>query len=229
MLAVDFRYDLTDDPKNDNDTENAAQNLDHGWAVPILEHFIESVLAAWPEQKVSILGFSVGPTIVRDALRRLHRADKKPFSRVKDLVLVAGSHHGVSTFCKLCGAPDDARARRLRARRPHVVPADGVPHAAERAERRLGDACVNGEAAFGQEGVCGGNKVSYTTLVMKDVKEGTLHDEFVSEGSSRLKGARNPTVELSDDDASGYFYNGLFKNHYGALRSEPALKILSRR
>ena len=34
------------------------------------------------------------------------------------------------------------------------------------------------------------------------------------------------SAEDEGDLASGYFYNGLFKNHYGALRSEAALKIL---
>jgi len=80
--------------------------------------------------------------------------------------------------------------------------------------------------AFGQKAVCGKHKVAYTTLVMHDTPNGPLQDEFVSQGSAMLKGADNQTVALSDIDTTGYFYNGLFKNHYGALRSETALKIL---
>jgi hypothetical protein len=87
--------------------------------------------------------------------------------------------------------------------------------------------CADGDKAYGQSGVCGGNRVKYLTIVMKDVKEGTFQDEFVSEGSSRLNGADNRTVELTDNDESGFFFNGAFKNHYGAIRSAAALRILS--
>ena len=88
--------------------------------------------------------------------------------------------------------------------------------------------CADGDSAYGQKGVCGNHKVSYTTLVMQDVKEGTYQDEFVSEGAAMLKGANNLTVSLADNDLSNYFYNGLFKNHYGAIRSEAALTILTK-
>jgi hypothetical protein len=86
--------------------------------------------------------------------------------------------------------------------------------------------CLDGDMAFGQHGVCGKHKVAYTTLVMHDTPNGPLQDEFVSQGSAALNGADNQTVALSDIDTTGYFYNGLFKNHYGALRSQTALKIL---
>jgi MFS transporter, SHS family, lactate transporter len=227
VLAVDFRHDLTDDPKGNNDTENAGQNFDHGWAVPILEHFIDSVMTAWPEQKISVVGFSVAPTVIRDSLRRLHRANKKPFERIDNLVYVAGSHHGVSTFRKLCGSNPTMRGKiacELGDRTSYQTTEFHKPLNGPNGDWET--PCLDGETAYGQKGVCGGNKVKYTTIVMKDVKEGTYQDEFVSEGSSKLKGARNLTVELTDNDTSGYFYNGLFKNHYGALRSDAALKIL---
>jgi hypothetical protein len=86
--------------------------------------------------------------------------------------------------------------------------------------------CLDGDTAFGQKGVCGGHKVAYYTLVMHDTPNGPLQDEFVSQGSAMLDGAENDTVALSDIDQTGYFYNGLFKNHYGALRSATALDKL---
>jgi pimeloyl-ACP methyl ester carboxylesterase len=228
VYAIDLRKDKSDDPSANNDTENAAKNFDHAWAVPLVGHLVESVMAANPGQKVSIVGFSVGPTIVRDALRRLHRAKKKPFESIAHLVYAAGSHHGVSSFRKLCGTNPTMRGKvacELGDRTSYTPtdflrPLNGEGGAFE-------TPCADGDSAYGQRGVCGGNKVKYTTLVMKDIKEGTYQDEFVSEGSSALAGAQNFTVGLTDQDDSGYFYNGLFKNHYGALRSEAALKIIT--
>lgn len=227
VLAIDFRYDKSDDPKGNNTTENAAMNFDHGWAVPIAQHFIESVMTAFPDRQLSLVAFSVAPTVARDALRRLHRAGKKPYERFKDLVFAAGSHHGVSSFRSLCGSNMTMRGRvacELGDRTsftPTVFlgPNNGPGGAWE-------TPCGDGESAFGQRGVCGGHKVTYTTVVMKDVPDGTLQDEFVSEGSAKLNGATNTTIELSDVDTSNYFVNGRFKNHMGSVRSEAALKII---
>ncbi len=225
--AVDFRIDKVDDPNQNNDTENAAKNFDHGWAVPILEHLIDSVMTANPGRKVSLVGFSVGPTIIRDALRRLHRAKKKPFERIAALVFAAGGHHGVSTFRKLCGPNPTMRGRvacELGDRTAFAPtelskPLNGPDGAFEAP-------CADGDSAFGQKGVCGKNTVRITTVVMKDIKDGTYQDEFVSEGASALKGAQNLTVPLEASDPTGYFLKGLFKNHYGALRSEAALSLI---
>ena len=74
--------------------------------------------------------------------------------------------------------------------------------------------------------VCGGNHVRYLTIVMQDIADGSYQDEFVSEASTHLGGADNQHVSLQDFDTSNYFYNGLFKNHYGSLRSEAGLTII---
>lgn len=227
VFAVDVRYDKCDDPTGNNDTENAGQNFDHGWGVPIIQHFIDSVMAAYPERKFSMVAFSVGPTMVRDALRRLHREKKAPYARIKDLVFGSGAHHGVSTFRTLCGKNPTMRGKiacELGDRTSYQPtdfsgPLNGPGGAWE-------TPCLDGETAFGQKGVCGGNRVRYTTVVMKDVSQGSFQDEFVSEGSSALAGANNQTVALTDNDLSGYFYGGIFKNHYGAIRSEAGLTIL---
>ena len=227
VLAVDVRYDLTDDPKGNNKTENAGQNFDHGWAVPILEHFIESVMNAFPDRDLSLVAFSVGPTIARDALRRLHHDGKRPYERFKDVVFAAGAHHGVSSFRTLCGTNPTMRgviACELGDRvsftpTPFLAPMNGPDGAWE-------TPCSDGDSAFGQKGACNSHKVSYTTVVMQDVSQGTYQDEFVSEGSAKLNGATNLTIGLTDNDLSNYFYNGLFKNHMGSIRSEAALKII---
>jgi pimeloyl-ACP methyl ester carboxylesterase len=227
VLAVDVRYDKSDDPTGNNKTENAGQNFDHGWAVPILEHFIESVMTAFPDRQLSLVAFSVGPTMARDAMRRLHRAGKKPYERFKDFVFGAGAHHGVSSFRTLCGSNPTMRGKiacelgDLTSYTPTVfsAPNNGPGGAWE-------TPCSDGDSAYGQHGVCGGHKVTYTTVVMKDIKDGSYQDEFVSEGSSKLNGATNLTVGLNDNDLSNYFYNGLFKNHMGSIRSETALKII---
>ncbi len=225
--AVDFRIDKVDDPNQNNDTENAAKNYDHGWAAPILEHLIDSVLTANPGRKISLVAFSVGPTVARDALRRLHRANKKPFDRVHTLVYAAGAHHGVSTYRKLCG-PNPTMRGRIACElgdRTAFVPTDfSKPNNGP--DGAFETPCLDGDTAYGQKGVCGGNKVKYTTVVMQDIKEGTFQDEFVSQAAAALKGADNKTVPLEANDLSGYFLKGLFKNHYGAIRSEAGLTII---
>ncbi len=227
VLAVDVRYDKVDDPNADNKTENAGMNFDHGWAVPILQHFIDSVMTAFPDRQLSLVAFSVGPTIARDALRRLHREGKKPYERFSSLVFGAGSHHGVSSFRALCGTNPTMRGKIAceLGDRTSFTPTDFLkpnngPNGAWETP------CADGDTAFGQKAVCGNHKVAYTTVVMKDVQEGTYQDEFVSEGSSKLNGATNLTVDLTSNDLSNYFYNGLFKNHMGSIRSEAALKII---
>lgn len=227
VYAVDLRIDKVDDPNQNNDTENAAKNYDHGWAVPIVQHFVDSVLTAFPDRKISMVSFSVGPTVVRDALRRLHRAKKAPFARIASLVYAAGAHHGVSTYRKLCSSNPTMRGRITceLGDRTAFEPTD-FSKPLNGPDGAFETPCADGNTAYGQQGVCGNHAVKYTTVVMQDIKEGTYQDEFVSEGSSALKGADNHTVPLDANDPTGYFYKGLFKNHYGALRSEAALTII---
>ncbi len=223
-FAVDGRYDKVDDP-SDKTTGNPAKNMDHGWYVPIVQHFLESVFAAYPNRKVSIVAHSLGPTVVRDALRRLHRTGKAPFSHIKDLVFASGAHHGVKSARDLCGVNTTMRGRvacELGDRTSYQLtdfaqPNNGVDGAFE-------TPCADGSSAYGQSNVCGGNKVRYTTITMQDPKDGTFQDEFVNEGSAALKGANNLTVTLNDTDPTLYFYKGLFKSHFGSLRSENGLK-----
>jgi hypothetical protein len=86
--------------------------------------------------------------------------------------------------------------------------------------------CADGDYAFGKRDACGDNTVSYTSITMEDLENGTQQDEFVSEHASRLYPvacANNVLTGLNDFDTSGYFYNGFFKNHYGAVRSNAGL------
>jgi pimeloyl-ACP methyl ester carboxylesterase len=235
VFAVDMRIDLTDDPtSNDPKTGNPAHNIDHEWGVPIVEHFIDSMMKAYPTRHFSMVAFSYGPTTTRDALRRLLRAGKNPFARIDDLVFGSGGNHGVSTFRKMCGDPS-APANVTMAGRIACEMGDLVAFTPTTFDTPLNGPsgayetpCSDGNTAYGQSGVCGGHTVRYTTIVMRDVSQGTYQDEFVSEGSAALLGANNLKNELTDQDQTGYFYNGLFKNHFGSIRSEAGLtKIIN--
>ncbi len=226
--AIDLRIDLNDDPQGNNDTENAARNIDHGWAVPLVEHFVEATLAAWPDRRISLVGFSLGSTVIRDALRRIHgRGEVAVFERVEDVVLLAGAHHGVSTYARLCGRNPTMRgqiacelgSRDSYAPTDFLIPLNGVGGADE-------TPCFDGGTVYGAVDACAGNVVTYTTVVMSDIADGSYQDEFVSEASSRLDNADNHLIALSDVDESGYFFNGLLKNHYGAARSAAAVSIV---
>lgn len=225
--AVDMRFDKTDDPTGDNVKQNAAHNFDHGWGVPIVAHFIDSVIKAFPGRQIQIVAFSLGPTVVRDALRRLHRSNTHVFEHVDGVVFVSGANHGVSTFRTLCSSNPTMRGRVA------CELGDRVAYTPTDFERPINGPdgafetpCMDGSSAFGQTDVCGNHKVKYTTVVMQDISQGTFQDEFVSETSAALKGADNQKVSLADTDPTGYFLKGLFKSHYGPLRSEAGLKII---
>lgn len=226
VYALDLRIDRVDDPQGNNDTENAARNVDHGWAVPLTQHLIEAVLAAEPDRQLSLVGFSLGVTTIRDALRRIHVAGEVTlWPRLDDVVLLAGANHGVSSFARLCGKNPTMRGRVAceMGSRDNYAPTDfnlalnGPDHAYE-------TPCGDGATAYGDD-VCAGHRVAYTTVVMRDIANGSYQDEFVSEASAALAGADNRRLELTDVDESGYFFGGLLKNHYGASRSAAALAI----
>jgi pimeloyl-ACP methyl ester carboxylesterase len=224
--AIDFRMDKVDDPATNNTTENAAKNFDHGWAVPLASQFIDSVLKANPDRKISLVGFSLGVTIIRDAVRRLAVADSQVLSRIQDMVLAAGANHGVSTYRTLCGSNPTMRGRVAceLGDRTAYTPTDFLA-LINGPDGAWETPCADGDSAYGVKGACGGRTIQYTTIVMRDENQGVFQDEFVNEASAALKGADNRKIELTDEDISKYFYNGLFNDHFGALRSEAALTI----
>ena len=227
-VAVDLRIDLVDDPQSNNDTENAARNIDHGWATPIAQHFIRSAMEAEPTRRFTLIGFSLGATIIRDTLRRLHvEGTINPWERLEDVILLAGANHGVSTYAKLCGKNPTMRGQVAceLGSRDSFAPTDFMS-ALNGPDGAYETPCSDGDAAYGATGVCGGNTVAYTTIVMRDISDGSYQDEFVSESSSALAGADNRLIELDDTDDTGYFFNGLLKNHYGAARSQAALDVV---
>ncbi|CAN5904427.1 hypothetical protein BH11MYX3_BH11MYX3_26600 [soil metagenome] len=243
-IAVDFRTDLIDDPNSPEgkDTGNTPKNADHGWNVPILQELIKRVVIANPGRKVSLVGFSLGATTVRDALRRLWVEkqdgtwDINIFERVRDVIVASGANHGVVSFAKQCGVNLTMRGAvtcQMGQRNQYTAtafhrPLNGPPMPTDNGQ--FGGwwetPCADGDYAFGKRAACGGNSVSYTTITMKDLMNGTQQDEFVSEHASRLYPtvcANNLLDGLNDFDTSGYFYNGFFRNHYGAVRSDAGL------
>jgi len=227
VYAIDMRHDLVDDPGDDNERYNAAKNMDHGWGVPIAQHFIRSVLDAHPDRQIALVGHSFGVTVIRDALRRLDVNDGQPvWSRVDDVILLAGGNHGVSSY-SLCGTNETMRGevtcemgnRNAYSPTPFLAALNGPAGAWE-------TPCSDGQTAFGRTGMCGGNPVSYTTIVMQDIPDGTQQDLFVSESSSRLEGATNELIGLNDFDESNYFFCGLLKNHFGPARGLAGLSLI---
>lgn len=226
VIAADMRFDLVDDPAGNNDTENLAKNMDHGWGTPIAQSLIASVLAENPDRDISIIGFSFGVTVARDAVRRLAINEEVDiFPRIQDMILLAGANHGVSSG-PLCGINPTMRGqvtcemgdRAAYTPTDFLTPLNGPEGAWE-------TPCGDGATAW-ERPICGENAVDYTTIVMEDLPDGEQQDLFVSEASSRLEGADNQTVGLNDVDESNYFFCGLFRNHYGAARSDVALGIV---
>jgi len=242
-IAVDLRFDKVDDPPSPKgaDTGNTPKNMDHGWSVPITQELIKRVAIANPGRKIAVVGFSLGATTVRDALRRLwvewadQTWDVNILSRVSAVVLASGANHGVVSFAKECGANLTMRGTvtcEMGQRNQYTETAfhralNGPPM---QTSGEFGGwwetPCADGDYAFGKRGACGGNTVAYTSITMHDLENGSQQDEFVSEHSSRLYPtdcANNVVDSVNDFDTSGYFYNGLFRNHYGSIRSEAGL------
>jgi pimeloyl-ACP methyl ester carboxylesterase len=229
VYAIDLRIDKVDDPQANNDTENAARNIDHGWGVPLVQDLIAKLIAANPDRKLALVGFSLGVSIIRDALRRLHLAGEIEggvWSHIDDVVLLAGANHGVSSFTKLCGKNPTMRGEVAceMGNRDAYAPTDFLA-ALNGPDGAWETPCGDGTSAYGED-ACGGHTVAYTTIVMRDIDNGSYQDEFVSEASSALAGADNRLIELTDVDETGYFFGGLLKNHYGSSRSDAALDIV---
>src|ERR1043165_8772238 len=72
-IAIDMRTDKIDDAKSPEgkDIGNTPKNADHGGTVPLLQELVKKVAIAYPDRKISLVGFSLGATAVRDAVRRL--------------------------------------------------------------------------------------------------------------------------------------------------------------
>ena len=244
-IAADFRTDLvlSDDPGGG--TGNFPSNFDHGWGVPIAEALIKQVIIANPGRQVSLIGFSLGATVARDALRRLfvqfqnQEWDINVFTRVDDVIAASGGHHGVSSYDALCGNNTTMRGTAAcefgsltaYTQIPFHQPLNGpaLTGAGEAFGGWYETPCADASYAFGVRDACGGHVVDYTTITMQDPQDGQLQDEFVSEHASRLYPltcANNILTELNDFDTSGYFFSGLFRNHYGAVRSSAGLTLI---
>jgi pimeloyl-ACP methyl ester carboxylesterase len=247
-IAIDMRTALVDDPSSPMGTDigNTPKNSDHGWTVPLLQELIKKLAIGNPTRKLAVIGFSLGATTVRDALRRLWvenqdgKWDVNIFARLQDVIVASGANHGVVTFSRLCGVNLTMRGtitcqmgqRNQYTQTPFHRPLNGPPIDGETEFGGWFETpCADGGYAFGKRGVCGGNAVEYTTITMQDVENGSQQDEFVSEHASRLYPracVNNLLNGLNDVDTSGYFFNGIFANHYGAVRSEAGLaKILA--
>lgn len=228
-------------------------NVDHGWSVPIFQALVKKVMEANPTRKVSLVGHSLGYTVIQDSLRRLYKEYKagtwsiNPYSRVKDLVLASGAAHGVVNGKANCDFYETMRGS------VNCEMGDRDNYLATDFGKMLNGPqdlfsvpCADGSFAYGDEDACGGNTVQYTTITMKDVKEGgKLHDEFVSESAARLNmdvvvdaadGTKtvehaacvdNHVIAPTDFDSSGFFmditgfnFQGFLANHFGSVRSD---------
>lgn len=239
VIAVDMRTDLvaTVDPTGNNTTENAANNIDHGWSTPILQSLVKAVMKDNPGRKVALVGHSLGVTVVRDALRRLYveYADGKegainPFPQLSHVILGSGANHGVSTYdAGLCANPTmrgtivcEMGSRSNYVQTYFHKPLNGP-------KDLFATPCADGDYAFGKTGQCGGNVVKYLTITMTDVQQGANYqDYYVSEAASRINMPGcvvNKLTTLNDYDTSGYFGQGFIANHFGSLRSDAGLKL----
>lgn len=243
VLAFDARVDKVnelDDFNGDSMTGNASRNIDHGWAVPMLQQMVKAVMTNNPGRKVSLIGHSLGVTVIRDALRRLYiewedgaAGAVNPFEHTKDIILASGANHGVANYV-LCDAfPTQMRGTVVCEMGDRSSFSPTYFSAANNGPSDLyATPCADGSYAFGKEDQCGGNMVQYTTITMEDLPDGALQDEFVSEDAARinLEGCvDNELIGLSDYDASGYFITGFYgfiANHFGSIRSDAGMQVI---
>ena len=215
------------------DLRTGGQTVDHEWSVPLAQALLAAVLAAWPDRDVSVVGFSLGVTTLRDALRRLHRAGAQPLARLRDVVLASGGNHGVATYAALCRAPGppggDTMSSHAACELGNRVGYTPTPFLAalNGPDARFETPCLDGDLAYGEAGACGGRRVRYTTVVLGDVAPGVFADEVVSSASAALAGADNVTLAPTDVDATGWFYGGILAAHFGSVRSAAGLQAIT--
>lgn len=242
VIAFDARTDLVEqlaDYNVDQTSGNPSRNIDHGWTVPMLQALIKAVMMNNPEQKLSLVGHSLGATVIRDALRRLYIEHKSnsniinPFSRISDVILASGALHGVSTFGLCAVFPNQMRGTVACEMGDRGSFSPTYFSAVNNGPSDIyATPCADGSYAFGEEGQCEDNVVEYTTITMEDVSGGNLQDEFVSEAAAGIsveECVANELVSLSDYDRSGYFFTGLYgflANHFGSIRSDVGMDII---
>ncbi|MEO0592187.1 MAG: alpha/beta hydrolase [Myxococcota bacterium] len=238
VIAFDARVDLvaTEDGFNaDQATGNAFQNIDHGWAVPMLQSLIRAVMTNNANREVSLIGHSLGATVIRDALRRLYNESVagtagavNPFTQLQDVVLLSGANKGVRRGGELCnlfpgqmsGTVTCEMGDLLAFQPTYFTRANNGP------DELYTTPCADGDFAFGDTDACGDNVVEYTTITMDDFEGENFRDEFINEDSSRLNNdgcIDNVIVSLDAFDSSGYYFlttNGFFANHFGSARSD---------
>lgn len=244
VIAFDARTDLVatlGDFNPDVQTGNAYRNIDHGWAVPMLQSLLAAVIDDNPGRQVSIVAHSLGATVTRDALRRMYVGWKNgdagainPYAHLKDVVLLSGANHGVANGDLLCTSfPTQMRGTVTceMGDRAAFVPTYFTKRINGPSDL-FAAPCADGDYAFGEHGQCDGNVVQYTTVTMQDVPGGMLQDEFVSEASSKLDlepCVDNELIGLGDYDSSGFFFTafpGFIANHFGSPRSDAGMQII---
>lgn len=245
VVAVDFRTDLVAgiDPSGENNTQNAAGNIDHGWASPILQSLIKAVMKNNPNRKVALVGHSLGVTVARDAVRRLYvewnsgrSGAINPFPQLSHVILGSGANHGVSTHdapSSLCGKNATMRGTIVCEMGSRSNYAETYFHRPLNGPRDLfATPCADGDYAFGKTGQCGNNVVKYYTITMTDKTKGSNYQDFyVSEAASRIEMdgcVKNTLTTLNDYDTSGYFNFGFIANHFGSMRSNAGLDLTLR-
>ncbi|MAQ17168.1 MAG: hypothetical protein CMN30_20540 [Sandaracinus sp.] len=243
VIGFDARTDLVTtlgDFNPDTMTGNAFVNIDHGWAVPMLQSLIKAVMTENPDSEVALVGHSLGVTVIRDTLRRLYNESLageagavNPFAQLSDVVLLSGANHGVANGAVLCSSLDHMRGT------VGCEMGDRATYVPTYFSQRLNGPndlfaapCADGSYAFGMTDQCDGNVVEYTTVTMEDITDGMLQDEFVSEASSMLDldpCVDNQLITLADYDTSGYFFTGapgFFSAHFGSARSDAGIALV---
>jgi hypothetical protein len=244
VVSFDARTDLVatlDDFNPDTSTGNPFLNIDHGWAVPMFQRLVKELMTENGDRTFSIVGHSLGVTVVRDALRRLYVEWKNeeagavnPYAQLEDVVLLSGANHGVADGSVICdGFPEQMRGTVT------CEMGDRATFEPTYFTRRLNGPedlfsapCADGSYAFGERDQCEGNAVEYTTVTMEDLPEGELQDEFVSEASSQLDLApcvENELIGLDAFDSSGYFFTGapgFIANHFGSARADAGMQLV---
>lgn len=233
-FAVDLRTDrvceVDDCGCSDSTICNLTRTVDHGWAVPLVMHLIEAVMAAHRGRQVSIVAHGFGATVVRDAIRRLTLRGVAVLARLEDVVLLAGLNHGISDRCgwDRCGMSNTARGRcgcelgfQDEAPTCFVGRLNGPGGAWEAP-------CADGRTAYGRNDACGGHRVRWTTVVMADEDASAIGLSCSSEATAALAGADNLTLGPDAVDRSDYWLGQAFVADCGAARSREAIELVLR-
>ncbi len=244
-FAVDLRTDLVATLNgfgaaniNGKDYSKTSLLYSTGWAVPIVQNLIKSILINYPSRKISIIAHSSGTIFARDAVRRLfseyineQAGAVNPLPRIKDIILLNAINHGYTDFSEpLACETDFSQSTQNICQIGFIeLPATEFMKRINGTRDKWTTPCGDGQYAFNLEGYCQDNNIRYYSIMLDEDKTNKLYfDSITTIESASLNSPYCENIRLSTSayDSSGFYGKGDEAYHYGGNRSDEGMELI---